>query len=360
MGYNSASIRFHSQVRHSFSGDKTHRMALFYKELGIDFGTVNTIIAEGGQIILSEPTMVVIDVDEQKVVEVGEQARHMYGRVPEGYEVIHPLRDGVIADFEVSQTLLTWFLRKVTGSVSPFKPRAMMTIPHGVTSVERRAASEVALRAGCREVHLVQRSMAAAVGAGLPVSTPSGNMVVYLGGGVAEASVISMNGMVSANIVRMGGQRLDEAIASYLRRKYGVVVSEMTAEDIKLRIGAASAVEPNETLEIQGRDQVSGLPRNVNVTTADVVEALEEPLGEIVNCIRSTLEHTPPELTSDIIDRGMMLCGGGALLRGVDRFLTNATGVPAYLAEEPVACLAIGAELVLHQLDMFRRYLPIA
>jgi rod shape-determining protein MreB len=335
-------------------------MALFYKELGIDFGTVNTIISEGGQIVLSEPSMVVIDVEELKVVEVGEEARHMYGRVPEGYEVLHPLRDGVIADFEVAQTLLTWFLRKVTGSISPFKPRAMMTIPHGITSVERRAASEVALRSGCREVHLVSRSMAAAVGAGLPVSTPSGNMVVYLGGGGAEASVISMNGIVSANAVRMGGQRLDEALANYIRRKFGVAVSEMTAEDVKLRIGAAAAVEPNESLEVQGQDQVSGLPRNINLTTADVVEALEEPLGEIVSCIRTALEHTPPELTSDIIDRGMMLCGGGALLRGVDRFLTNATGVPAYLAEEPVACIAIGGELVMHQLDMFRRYLPTA
>jgi rod shape-determining protein MreB len=335
-------------------------MALFYKELGIDFGTVNTIIAEGGQIVLSEPTMVVIDVDEQKVVEVGEEARHMYGRVPEGYEVIHPLRDGVIADFEVAQTLLTWFLRKVTGSVSPFKPRAIITVPYGITSVERRAASEAALRSGCREVHLVSGTTAAAVGAGLPVSTPSGNMVVYLGGGVAEASVISMNGTVSANSVRKGGQRLDEAIANYVRRKYGVVISEMTSEDVKLRIGAAVPVEPNDTLEVQGRDQVSSQPRNVTLSTADVVEALEEPLGEIVACIRTTLEHTPPELTSDIIDRGMMLCGGGALLRGVDRFLTNATGVPAYLAEEPVACVALGAELVLHQLDMFRRYLPQA
>jgi rod shape-determining protein MreB len=335
-------------------------MALLYKELGIDFGTVNTIIAEGGQIVLSEPTMVVIDVDEQKVVEVGTEARHMYGRVPEGYEVVHPLRDGVIADFEVAQTLLTWFLRKVCGSVSPFKPRAMMTIPHGITSVERRAASEAALRSGCREVFLVHRTMAAAVGAGLPVSTPSGNMVVYLGGGVAEANVITMNGSVSANTVRMGGQRLDEAIGNYIRRKYGVVISEMMAEDLKLRIGAATLPETNEKLEIQGRDQVTGQPRNLEISTADVVEALDEPLGAIVSCIRATLEHTPPELTSDIIDRGMMLCGGGSLLRGVDRYLTTTTGVPAYLAEEPVACLAIGAEMVLHQLDMFRRYLPQA
>ena len=335
-------------------------MALFYKELGIDLGTVNTIISEGGQIILSEPTMVVIDVDAQKVVEVGEEARHMYGRVPEGYEVVHPMQDGAIADFEVAQVLLTWFIRKVCGAVSPFKPRAMVTVPHGITSVERRAASEAVLRAGCREVFLVTRTLAAAVGAGLPISTPSGNMVVYLGGGVTEASVITMNGPVVANTIRLGGRRLDEIIASYIRRKYGVVIGEMVAEEVKLRIGAAAPVEPNESLDIQGRDQVNNLPRSVTVTSADVVEALEEPLNDIVNCVRTALERTPPELTSDIIDRGIMMCGGGALLRGMDRFLTDATGIPVYLAEEPVGCLALGAELVLHQMEAFKRYLPTA
>jgi rod shape-determining protein MreB len=335
-------------------------MALFYKELGIDLGTVNTIISEGGQIVLSEPTIVVIDVDAQKVVEVGEEARHMYGRVPEGYEVVHPMQYGAIADFEVAQVLLTWFIRKVCGTLSPFKPRAMVTIPHGITSVERRAASEAVLRAGCREVFLVTRTLAAAVGAGLPISTPSGNMVVYLGGGVAEAAVITMNGPVVANTVRMGGRRLDELLAAYVRRKYGVVISEMVAEEIKLRIGAAAPLEPNESLEVQGRDQVNNLPRTVTVSTADVVEAFEEPLEDILGCVRSTLERTPPELTSDIIDRGIMMCGGGSLLRGMDRYLTNATGIPAYLAEEPVGCLAVGAELVLHQMEQFRRYLPQA
>ena len=335
-------------------------MALFYKELGIDLGTVNTIIAEGGQIVLSEPTMVVIDEDEQKIVEVGEQARHMYGRVPEGYEVVHPLQYGAIADFEVTQVLLTWFIRKVCGSISPFKPRAMVTVPHGITSVERRAASEAVLRAGCREVFLVTRTLAAAVGAGLPISTPSGNMVVYLGGGVTEASVITMNGPVVANTIRVGGRRLDELLTTYIRRKYGVVVGEMVAEEIKLRIGAAIPIEPNESLEIQGRDQVNNLPRTISINTADVVEAFEEPLEDIIGCVRSTLERTPPELTSDIIDRGIMLCGGGSLLRGVDRYITDATGIPAYLAEEPVGCLALGAELVLHQMEAFKRYLPTA
>ena len=335
-------------------------MALFSKELGIDLGTVNTIIAEGGQIVLSEPTMAVIDVDEQQVKDVGAEARQMYGRVPEGLEVMYPMRDGVIADFEVTQILLKVFLGKVCGQLSMFKPRAMMTVPHGVTSVERRAASEAALRAGCREVLLIQRTLAAAVGAGLPVGTPSGNMVVYIGGGVTEASVIAMNGPVIAHTVRMGGRRMDEAVTSYLRRKYGIVLGDLAAEEIKLRIGAAMPTSQNSSMEIQGRMQVSGLPRTVTVTTEDIIEALEEPLTAVLACIRYVLERTPPELTSDIIDRGLMLCGGGSLLRGVDAFITNATGVPAYLAEEPVACIALGAEAALHNLDQFKRYLPQA
>jgi rod shape-determining protein MreB and related proteins len=335
-------------------------MALFSKGLGIDLGTVNTIIAESGQIVLSEPSMAMIDVDENQVKDVGAGARAMYGRVPEGFEVVYPMRDGVIADFEVTQIMLKVFLSKVCGQLSFFKPKACVTVPHEITSVERRAASEAALRAGCSEVILAQRTMAAAVGAELPINTPTGNMVVYIGGGVTEASVIALNGPIVAHTVRMGGRRMDDAIASYIRRKYGVVIGEIAAEDVKLRIGAAAPGDTNESLEIQGRDQVNALPRTITVYTEDVVEALEEPLAAVLACIRSTLERTPPELTSDVLDRGMMLCGGGMLLRGIDRFLTNATGVPAFLAEEPVACIALGAENILQNVDLYRRYLPQA
>lgn len=236
----------------------------------------------------------------------------------------------------------------------------MVTVPYGVTSVEGRAAHEAAFRAGCREVFLVPRTLAAAVGSGLPVGTPSGNMVVYLGGGTSESSVIAVNGIVVAHTVRLGGQRLDEALASYIRHKYGLVIGETTSEEIKLQVGAAIPLEQNSALEVQGRDQVNGLPRKVTVTTSDVLEALEEPLLRIGAGVRATLEKTPPELTSDIIDRGMMLCGGGSLLKGMDRYLTQTTGVPAYLAEEPVACLALGAERVLRQVELFRRFLPPA
>ncbi|OGO49281.1 MAG: rod shape-determining protein [Chloroflexi bacterium RBG_16_64_43] len=333
-------------------------MALLYRELGIDLGTVNTLIAEGGEIVLSEPTMAAIDVDEQKIVALGQEAKDMYGRVPEGIQVMYPLRDGVIADYEVTERILAYFIQKVCGPVRLFKPRAMVTVPYGVTSVEGRAAHEATFRAGSREVILVQRALAAAVGAGLPIGTPSGNMVVYLGGGASESAVISVNGIVVANTVRVGGQRLDEAIATYVRHKHGLVIGETTAEELKLKVGSAVPLDTELSLEVQGRDQVSGLPRKVRVTTADIEEALADPLAQIVSGVRATLERTPPELTSDIIDRGMMLCGGGSLLRGVDRYFTQVTGVPAYLAEEPVACLALGAERVLKQVELFRRFLP--
>jgi rod shape-determining protein MreB len=335
-------------------------MALLYRDLGVDLGTVNTLIAEGGEIVLSEPTMAAIDVDDQKIVALGQEAKDMYGRVPEGIEVMYPLRDGVIADYEVTERILSYFIQKVCGPVRLFKPRAMVTVPYGVTSVEGRAAHEAAFRAGCREVFLVPRTLAAAVGSGLPIGTPSGNMVVYLGGGVSESSVIAVNGIVVAHTVRLGGQRLDEALASYIRHKYGLVIGDSTSEEIKLKVGAAIPMEQDSTLEVQGRDQVNGLPRKVTVTTSDVIEALEDPLLQIGSGVRATLEKTPPELTSDIIDRGMMLCGGGSLLKGMDRYLTETTGVPAYLAEEPVACLAIGAEKVLRQVELFRRFLPPA
>jgi rod shape-determining protein MreB len=335
-------------------------MALLYRDLGVDLGTVNTLIAEGGEIVLSEPTMAAIDVDDQKIVALGQEAKDMYGRVPEGIEVMYPLRDGVIADYEVTERILSYFIQKVCGPVRLFKPRAMVTVPYGVTSVEGRAAHEAAFRAGCREVYLVPRTLAAAVGSGLPIATPSGNMVVYLGGGASESSVIAVNGIVVAHTVRLGGQRLDEAVASYVRHKYGLVIGDSTSEEIKLRVGAAIPMEQDLALEVQGRDQVNGLPRKVTVTTSDVIEALEEPLLQIGAGVRATLEKTPPELTSDIIDRGMMLCGGGSLLKGMDRYLTQSTGVPAYLAEEPVACLALGAERVLRQVELFRRFLPPA
>ena len=333
-------------------------MPLFGRDLGIDLGTVNTIICDGGEIVLHEPTVVAIDVEELKIVEVGQAARDMDGRVPETIEVMRPLREGVIADFEVTHRMLGHFIEKVCGPARLFKPRIMMTVPYGVTSVESRAVHEAALQAGSRDAHLIQEPLAAAIGVGLPVATPSGNLVVTLGGGVTQAAVISTGGIVTADSVRIGGMRLDDAIISYIRKKYGLVIGPRTAEDAKIRIGAAVPLDEERSMEIQGQDQVTGLPRTVIISTGEVVEALQETLQLQLAAIRNVLEHTPPELASDIIDRGMVITGGGSLLRGIDKWLTQNTGVPAYLAEDPVECIAQGAARALTMLEKLKRNLP--
>jgi rod shape-determining protein MreB len=318
-------------------------MALFGKDLGIDLGTVNTIVAEGDEIVLHEPTVVAVDIEELKIVEVGQAAREMDGRTPEIIEVMRPLREGVIADFEVTHRMLGHFVEKVCGPARLFKPRIMITVPYGVTSVESRAVHEAALQAGSRDAYLIQEPLAAAIGVGLPVATPSGNMVVVLGGGGTQAAVISTGGIVTADTVRIGGIRLDSAIIGYVRKKYGLVIGSRTAEEAKIRIGAAVPLSEDRKMEIQGQDQVTGLPRTIEMTTSEVIEALQETLHLQLAAIKKVLESTPPELASDIIDRGMLISGGGSLLRGIDKWLTQETGVPAYIAENPVECIAIGA-----------------
>ena len=333
-------------------------MALFGKDLGIHLGTVNTVICEGDEVLLYEPTVVAIDSEELKIVEVGQAAREMDGRTPDIIEVMRPLHQGVIADFEVTQRMLGYFIEKVCGPARLFKPRVMITVPEGATSVERRAVHEAALQAGSRQVYLIQEPLAAAIGIGLPIATPSGNMVVGLGGGSTQAAVLAMSGIVTANTVRSGATRLDEAIATYVRKKYGLIIGARTAEETKIRIGAATPQDDGRTMEIQGQDQVTGLPRPITLTTDEVVEAIQETLQLQLAATRSVLERTPPELASDIIDRGMVVAGGGSLLRGIDKWLTRETGVPAYLAEEPVACIAKGAARALTMLERLRRHLP--
>ena len=333
-------------------------MSLFGKDLGIHLGTVNTVICEGDEVLLYEPTVVAIDSEELKIVEVGQAAREMDGRTPDIIEVMRPLHQGVIADFEVTQRMLGYFIEKVCGPARLFKPRVMITVPEGATSVERRAVHEAALQAGSRQVYLIQEPLAAAIGIGLPIATPSGNMVVGLGGGSTQAAVLAMSGIVTANTVRSGATRLDEAIATYVRKKYGLVIGARTAEETKIRIGAATPQDDGRTMEIQGQDQVTGLPRPITLTTDEVVEAIQETLQLQLAATRSVLERTPPELASDIIDRGMVVAGGGSLLRGIDKWLTRETGVPAYLAEEPVACIAKGAARALTMLERLRRHLP--
>lgn len=331
-------------------------MAMFAKRLGVDLGTTNVLIYENERIVLQEPSLVALTVEEEPplVVAIGQEARDMWGRTPENIEVVRPLRDGVIADYEVTEAMLRYFFDKVLGRVRLFKPVVGISVPYGVTSVERRAVHEAAIQAGAREATLIPEPLAAAIGAGLPVNTPAGNMILSLGGGISQAGVIAMNGIVVADSVRVGGGRLDEAIIAYIRRKYSLVIGAPTAESVKIQIGAAVDLPQEMTMEIQGRDQVGGLPRTISVSTGEVVEAIQEPLTEIAQVVRTVLERTPPELASDIIDRGIMLAGGGALLRGIDQYLTQHTGVPAYRAENPIVATAVGAGRALNNLALLR------
>jgi rod shape-determining protein MreB and related proteins len=331
-------------------------MPLFNRELGIDLGTMNTVIAEGNQILLQEPTMVAIVVNEQKMVETGQAARDMYGRVSDSIEVMRPLQHGVIARFDVTENLLKRLVRNVSGPMQIFPPKIMITVPYGVTSVESRAVHEAGLGA-TNSVFMISQPLAAALGIDLPIGTPTGNLLLSIGGGTIQAAVLAMNDIVRAETSRTGGIKMDEAIISYVRKKYGIVVGQPTAEQVKIRIGAAVPQDQQQTLEVQGQDQVSGLPRPVTLTTDDIVDALQEPLAEVVNTSRRVLERTPPELISDIIDRGVALCGGGALLRGLDKFLTKALGIPAYLVDNPVTCTAEGAARALAMRDVLRRSL---
>jgi rod shape-determining protein MreB and related proteins len=332
-------------------------MPVFTREFGVDLGSMNIVVAEGNQILLQEPTVVAIVVQEQKMVEWGQSAKDMMGRVPDSIEVLRPMQHGVIADYEVTEKLLGFLIKKVSGPMPIFRPRIMITVPFGVTSVESRAVHEAGIGAGSRDVYLIQQPLAAALGVDLPISTPSGNMILCMGGGTVQAAVLAMNGIVTAETARTGGLRLDEAIILYVRKKYGIIIGQPTAEQLKLRIGAAVPQEQQQIMEVQGQDQVSGLPRPVSLTTDDIVEALHDSLNDVANTARHVLEKTPPELISDIIDRGVALCGGGALLRGIDKYLTKALGIPAYQVDAPTSCTAVGAARAIAMREVLRRSL---
>ena len=331
-------------------------MGMFDKRLGVDLGTVNVLIYENEQIVLQEPALVALTVDDERIVEIGQPAREMLGRVDEeDIQVIRPLQNGVIADYEVTEAMLRHFFNKVAGRVRFFKPTVMISVPYGVTSVEKRAVHEAALAAGAREAFLIWEPLAAAIGAGLPVGTPAGDMIVNIGGGITEAAVLTMNNIVRAESGRVGGLRIDDAIISYVRRKYNLTIGQPTAESVKIQVGAAVEQPEEMTMELQGRDNVSGLPRTISISTGEIVEAIEEPLKEIAGVVRGVLGNTPPELASDIIDRGIVLTGGGALLRGLDQYLTRETGVPVYRADNAMIAVAVGAGRALNDPAILRR-----
>jgi rod shape-determining protein MreB len=333
---------------------------MFGKRIGVDLGTANVLIyVRGRGIVIKEPSVVAVAQRDNSIVAVGGEALDMLGRTPAAISVIRPMRDGVIADYLTTEAMLRYFIGKVVGRLNFIKPEVMVCMPAGVTSVEQRAVRDAAEAAGARRpANLVPEPLAAAIGARIPVSSPRGHMVVDIGGGRTEAAVISMYGIVVSESVRVAGDRLDEAIANYIKRRHNLLIGDRTAEEVKIAVGSALPLEEDLTCDARGRDQISGLPKNVVVTSQEITQALIDPLAAILGAIRSVLERTPPELCSDVVDRGIVLTGGGALLRNLDRLIVQEIGIPCSAAENPMECVAVGAGIALEHLDLIRRSQP--
>ena len=329
-------------------------------KVGIDLGTANVLVyVQGKGIVIQEPSVVAVS-DDNRIVAVGEDAREMIGRTPGNIQAIRPMKDGVIADYVITEAMLTHFLGKVRRRISFKKPDVMISVPAGVTSVEKRAVRDAALKAGAGTAYLIEEPLAAAIGANVPISGPSGNMIIDIGGGTSEIAVIALGGIVVSTSLRVGGNRFDEAIATYIRKKYNLMVGERTAEEVKIAIGTALPLERELQMEVRGRDLIAGLPRTIPITSSEVMEAIEAPLQQLVAAVRLVLEQTPPELSSDIIDKGMVMSGGGALLRNIDKLLTQVTGVPCHVAENPLDCVALGTGLALEHFDFFKKSLTLS
>lgn len=367
---------------------------MFFKRLGIDLGTANSVIYVAGEgIVLNEPTVVAVAIEDNRVVAVGNEAKEMLGRTPGNIAASRPMRDGVIADYVVTEAMLRYFIQKVCGRSFLFKPEVMICVPSGCTQVERRAVMDASLSAGARQVYLIEEPLAAAIGAKLPIANPSGNLIVDSGGGSTETAVISLGGVVVHNSVRVAGNKIDEAIAFFVKKRYNLIIGERMAEEIKISIGDALGEQKKQELrsvshpefisgskkmlnqvqhdtecvslekiqdgkskmEVRGRDSLSGLPRLLELTSNEVTEAIQKPLEAIINCVKGVLENTPPELASDIIDKGAVLAGGTSLLRNLDKLLTQATGVACHVAEDPLLCVARGTGVALENIELYKR-----
>ena len=333
---------------------------MLFKRLGIDLGTANSLVYLAGEgVVLNEPTVVAVSLDDNRVVAVGNEAKEMLGRTPGNIIATRPLRDGVIADYVVTEAMLRYFIDKVCGRSRFFKPEVMICVPAGCTQVERRAVMDATLSAGARAVYLIEEPLAAAIGAKIPIAQASGNMIIDIGGGSSEAAVISLGGVVVHNSVRVAGNKLDEAIASYIKKKFNLIIGERMAEEVKIQIGTALPVSSKSPLmkkmEVRGRDSLSGLPRMIEITTEEISSALSTPLLSILSGIREILENTPPELAADIIDKGIVLSGGTALLRNFDRLIVQTMGVPVHIAEDPLLCVVRGTGVALENIDLYKR-----
>ena len=326
------------------------------KRIAIDLGTANTLVWLAGEgIVANEPTVVAISADDSKVIAVGEEAKKMLGRTPEALIASRPMREGVIADYQITEAMLRYFISKVVGRFQLFRPDVMICVPAGCTQVERRAALDATLSAGAAHAYLIDEPLAAAIGAGIPVSAPSGHMILDVGGGAAEAAVISLGGVVVHKSVRVAGNKIDEAVQDYLKKKHNLIIGDQTAEDLKIKIGTAINVAKEEKMEISGRDLVFGLPRSITVSSNEVCSAIKSPLMQIIGAVKGVLEDTPPELAADIIDKGIVMSGGTSLLTNFDKLLTDETGVPAHIAEDALFCVVRGTGVVMENIELWKR-----
>jgi rod shape-determining protein MreB len=329
---------------------------MFQTKIGIDLGTANTLVHLPKKgIVINEPTVVAISLDDNKVLAVGQEAKEMLGRTPETIVASRPMKDGVIADYRVTEAMLRYFINKALGKVRFFRPEVMISVPGGITSTERRAVIDAATAAGAKSAFVIKETVAAAIGAGIPISSASGNLIIDMGGGTTDVAVLSLGGIVNSTSVRVAGNRLDQAIVDYVRKKHSLAIGDRTAEEIKKTIGSAVLLPEEEVMEIKGRDNITGLPKTVTMSTNQVVEAIQDELKEIVRAVKTVLQDTPPELASDIIDKGMIMTGGTAMLRNLDHYIAQQVGVPCYVAEEPLLCVAKGTGVALDHLDSYKK-----
>ena len=328
----------------------------FSHDMGIDLGTANTLVhVKGKGIIIREPSVVAVDKANNEVLAIGAEAKQMIGRTPGHIIAIRPMKDGVIADFDITQSMLKFFIKKAIGKNSLVRPRIVVGVPSGVTEVEKRAVIDATVQAGAREAYLIEEPMAASIGAGLPVEEPTGSMVVDIGGGTCEVAVISLGGIVVSKSIRTGGDAMDDAIVRYIRKTFSLLIGERTAEEVKINIGTAMPLENPEEMDIRGRDLVSGLPKNITINSNQVCEALNEPVTNILDAVRNTLERTPPELAADIMDRGVVMTGGSSLLRNLDRIMSRDTGMPVYVSDDALSCVALGTGLAVENVDVYKK-----
>jgi rod shape-determining protein MreB len=333
---------------------------MFIRKIGIDLGTANTLVFVPGKgVVVNEPSVVAVSMPENKILAVGIEAKEMLGRTPDSIVASRPLKDGVIADYRVTEAMLKYFINKVSGKVRFFKPEVMISIPAGVTSTERRAVVNAALKAGAKSAYVVKEPLLAAIGAGIAVHNPQGNIIIDIGGGTSEIAVISLGGIVAAHSARVGGNKFDQAISDYIKRKFGLVIGERTAEEVKISIGSAVAQVKEEYMEIRGRDLMGGLPKVVKVSSNEITEAMQDELREVISAIKKVFQETPPELAADVIDKGMVLSGGGALLRNLDQLITRTIGVPCYVADDPLFCVIKGIGIALDNLETYKRTIMI-